>query len=98
MESSIEKDRASSESLLKLFTDHLTPSEIAVTQIKSKIAIAIESKRRALKLSQKQFAEKLSITQGMVSKMEKGDANFTIEELVDLAFKLDMDVTIELKN
>ncbi len=52
------------------------------------LSIQIIDYRRSHNLSQKGLAQKLGITQAMVSKMESGDYNFTVEHLHDIACAL----------
>ncbi|MBW6431821.1 MAG: helix-turn-helix transcriptional regulator [Bacillota bacterium] len=53
-----------------------------------KISTAIFRYRVRHKLSQKKLAEKLGVTQAMVSKLESGDYNYTIEQLWKVSSKL----------
>ncbi len=53
-----------------------------------KISTAIFKYRAKHKLSQKKLAEKLGITQAMVSKLESGDYNYTVEQLWKISQKL----------
>jgi DNA-binding XRE family transcriptional regulator len=53
-----------------------------------KISTAIFMYRTKHKLSQKKLAEKLGVTQAMVSKLESGDYNYTIEQLWKISQKL----------
>jgi DNA-binding XRE family transcriptional regulator len=62
-----------------------------------KISTAIFMYRTKYKLSQKKLAEKLGVTQTMVSKLESGDYNYTIEQLWKISQKLGLsfDVVFE---
>ncbi len=53
-----------------------------------KISTAIFMYRTKHKLSQKKLAEKLGVTQAMVSKLESGDYNYTVEQLWKISQKL----------
>ena len=53
-----------------------------------KISTAIYMYRSKHGLSQKKLAEKLGVTQSMVSKLESGDYNYTIEQLWKVSSKL----------
>jgi len=53
-----------------------------------KISTAIFEYREKEKLTQKELAEKLGITQVMVSKLESGIYNYTVEQLCKIANKL----------
>jgi len=62
-----------------------------------KITTAIFKYRTTYKLSQKKLAEKLGVTQAMVSKLESGDYNYTVEQLWKISQKLGLsfDVVFE---
>lgn len=53
-----------------------------------KISTAIFNYRIRHKLSQKKLAAKLGVTQAMVSKLESGDYNYTIEQLWKISQKI----------
>ncbi len=59
-----------------------------------KISTAIFMYRTKHKLSQKKLAEKLGVTQAMVSKLESGDYNYTIEQLWKVSSKLGLNFDI----
>lgn len=59
------------------------------------ISTAIFDYRMKHKLSQKQLAEKLGVTQAMVSKLESGDYHYTVEQLWKIAKKLDFRLNID---
>jgi ribosome-binding protein aMBF1 (putative translation factor) len=62
-----------------------------------KVSTAIFDYRIKNKLSQKKLAEKLGVTQAMVSKLESGDYNYTLEQLWKISNKLGLkfDVVFE---
>lgn len=55
------------------------------------IAAKIELKRTALGMTQKEFAKKMGVSQGMVSRWESGTYNFTITTLNDICQKLELE-------
>lgn len=55
------------------------------------ISAKIEEKRHSLGLNQKEFAKMMNVTQGMISKWESGEYNFTITMLEKICSKLDLD-------
>ena len=73
-------------------TDWLTQgfSKVELKQNKdlALISASIESKRINLGLSQKEFANLLGVSQGMVSRYESGEYNFSIETLNELCSKI----------
>lgn len=54
------------------------------------ISANIERKRVELGMNQKQFAEYMGVSQGMVSKWESGEYNFTISTLNEICGKLNI--------
>lgn len=49
-----------------------------------------------MKMTQKEFAEHIKVSQGMISKWESGNYNFSIKTLAEVAEKLDMELYINL--
>ena len=76
--------------LLDNLTADLTTEDILFAGIKGIIAAEISVKRQSLGMNQKQFAEYMDVSQGMVSKWETGEANFTLQTLAKIAIKLDL--------
>lgn len=84
--------------LLSLFEDSISTTDIISSDCLANISSAIVKKRIELNLSQKEFAEKLNISQSMVSKWESSDYNFTIKTLAEIAVKLNMQLHVELSD
>lgn len=82
--------------LFAIFEDVISTADVISADCQAKISSAIVKKRIELNLSQKAFAEKLGVSQGMVSKWESDDYNFTIQSLADIAAKLNMHLHVEL--
>lgn len=76
--------------------ESLTLADVVAAKLQAKIAVAIVRKRLELGMTQKEFAEKMQVSQGMVSKWESEDYNFTIESLAQIAEKLDLQLDISL--
>lgn len=49
-------------------------------------------------MTQKEFAKHIKVSQGMISKWEGGDYNFSIKSLAEFAEKLDMELYVNLKS
>lgn len=66
-------------------------NEVELTSIKqlALISAKIEMKRSEMKMSQKEFAKFMGVSQTMVSKWESGEYNFSIGTLVEICDKLD---------
>lgn len=76
-----------------LFSD-LTEAEIKSSLFKGAIAAEFIKQRRERKLTQKEFADLLDVTQGMISKWESLNYNITVSSLIEIFSKLDVDVDI----
>ncbi|MBD5548187.1 MAG: helix-turn-helix transcriptional regulator [Lachnospiraceae bacterium] len=82
--------------LLELFEKDVTIADINASRILGNISASIVKKRVELHMTQKEFAAHMSVSQGMVSKWEGGDYNFSIKTLADIVEKLDMELTVNL--
>lgn len=78
--------------------DCLSETEKKQGKLRGMVSAAIENKRHELGLTQKQFADLLEITQGMVSKLENSENNITVDKLVELFEKLDIKYKIEIED
>lgn len=83
--------------LLELFEDSLKPSDLVEARAISHVTGTIIKERKRLGLDQKEFAEKLGVSQSLVSRWENGNSNFTIKSLAEIAAKLDMCLDIKIK-
>lgn len=90
-------DIAGLEDILQLFEDNVSVSDINASRYLGKISAAIVKKRVEMGMTQKQFSEYVGVSQGMVSKWEGGDYNFTIRALAEIAEKLDLELYLNLK-
>lgn len=61
------------------------------------IGAEIVMKRREKGMNQKQFAEFMGVSQGLVSRWERGETNFTLETLVNIASKLGLEMQSPIK-
>ncbi len=78
--------------LLTSLSVSLSAEEVAFNGLCGVICGEIVAQRVKRNMSQKQFAEFMGVSQGMVSKWERGDCNFTLQSLVHIATKLDIPV------
>lgn len=84
--------------ILELFESELSIADINASKYLGKISAAIVKKRIELKMTQKEFAKHMSVSQGMVSKWEGGDCNFTVKTLSEIAERLNLNLYISLKD
>lgn len=83
--------------MLDLLSEYTSRSDIYAAKAIAKISMSIFNQRKELKMTQKQFAKMMGVTQGMISKWESADYNFTIETIAQIAEKLHMVFEIDLK-
>ena len=80
-----------------MFSD-IPSDEKKEINLKGKIAAAIINKRYKLNMSQTEFANKMNVSQTMVSKWESGDYNFSCDIIEKLLPKIGLNLSIEDKN
>ncbi len=78
------------EHLLAALSGHMSDEDLLLSVLQADIASTIASSRAAKKISQKELAESMGVSQGLVSRWENGDVNFTLQTLVRIAFQLDI--------
>lgn len=76
--------------LLSSLVSKLEEDEMVLATLQGMIAAEISMKRQELKLSQKEFAEKMSVSQSLVSRWENGDTNYTLQTLVKICSILEL--------
>ncbi len=62
----------------------------------AKISAQIERCRLDMEMTQEEFAKYLGVSQGMVSRWENRDYNFTVKSLNDICQKLNLSLTIDM--
>lgn len=70
------------------FTEFFTDEEWETRNTLALLGYEIECARIELGKSQEEFADLMGVTQGMVSRWENGEYNFTIKKLSEIAVKL----------
>jgi len=74
--------------MLDYLSGFLSKTDIYAAKAIAKISMFIYQYRRELNMTQKAFAEMMGVTQGMVSKWESADYNFSIDNIAQIAEKL----------
>ena len=83
------------EDMMDIFKNDITAADIMSANISAEISSFLVHKRMSMGLNQTQFGEYMGVSQGMVSKWEGGEYNYTIESLCRIASKLDLDLTVK---
>lgn len=63
----------------------------------AKISAHIERCRIEMGMTQQEFADYMGVTQGMVSKWESREYNFTIKTLNEICQKIDLELSVSLE-
>lgn len=82
--------------LLSIF--EVSASDTIAAKLLSQVSNALVKKRIEKKMNQKEFAQFMQVSQGMVSKWEGADYNFSIKTIAKIADKLDVNVNIVFEN
>ncbi len=80
--------------VLSVFDTATSAADIIAAKALAGISAEIVKHRISLGMTQKQFAEYMEVSQGMVSKWESADYNFSVKSLAHIAAKLDMDIAV----
>lgn len=83
------------EKMINFLSNYVSKSELYAANVIAKISMFIYQYRQNLKMTQKEFASKMGVTQAMISKWESADYNFTIETIAQISEKLDYTFDIE---
>jgi transcriptional regulator with XRE-family HTH domain len=66
-----------------------------VSRVREAVAAAIRERRKELKLTQQQVADRLGISQQVIARIESGASNMTVATLARIADALEADLGIE---
>lgn len=75
----------------------ISEAEVKTTVELAKISAKIERCRLDLGMTQKEFADYMGVTQGMVSKWESREYNFTIRSLNEICQKLGLSLSMSME-
>ena len=79
-------------------TESLSEAEIKSTIELAKISAKIEKCRQNMNMTQKEFAEYMNVSQGMISKWESREYNFTIKSLNEICEKLHLSLKLDMQS
>ena len=80
------------DALLSALSDSLSDEELLLSVLQADIAARITSARASKSLSPKELADSMGVSQGLVSRWESGDVNFTLQTLARIALKLGIEM------
>ena len=78
-------------------TEAFSEAEVKSTVELAKIFARIEKCRQNMNMTQKEFAEYMNVSQGMVSKWESREYNFTIRSLNEICEKLHLSLNLDMQ-
>lgn len=81
--------------LFDFMSNYISKCDIYAAKNIAKVSAYICKKRNELKMTQKEFAKMMNVSQGMISKWESANYNFTIETISYIAEKLNATFDIE---
>lgn len=84
--------------LINLMSEQLSESDLIASEQLANISSQIVASRIERKMTQKEFAEFMDVSQGMISKWESENYNFTVETLAKICEKLNLELEINFKN
>lgn len=76
--------------------DQEREKRIEIEKIKSKIAQIIYENRLKLNLTQDNLADELGVEQQVISRLEKGNQNITLESLINLLYALEIKFDVKV--
>lgn len=85
------------EELFSALSEGFSDEEMTLALLQGFIASEITVRRVKRGMSQAQLAELMGVSQGLVSRWENGETNFTLETLVKIASKLDIEIQCPFK-
>ena len=87
-------DKSQTKALISALSEGMPAEELMLSGLQSLIAAAITMKRHELKMSQKELANTMGVSQTSVSKWESGETNFTLKTLVQIASALGLEMNV----
>ena len=81
--------------MFDFLSNYISKSDVYAARAISKVSTFIYKYRKELNMSQRDFARMMGVSQGMVSKWESAEYNFTVENIANIAEKLGVIFDIE---
>ena len=78
-------------------SEEVPESEVKATVELAKFSAQIERSRLEKGMTQQEFAKYMGVSQGMISKWESREYNFTIKTLNEICEKINLELTIDLQ-
>lgn len=91
------KEKIASAKKSSWVTEGFSESEVKTIVELARISAKIERRRLELGMTQQEFAEYMDVSQGMVSKWESREYNFTIRSLNEICGKLELNLSLSIE-
>ena len=82
--------------LFDVFAEQMSSGDFKAALLNAQFSARITKERIGRKMTQKDFAKLLGVSQPMVSKWEAGDYNFTISSISQIFEKLGLDYSFDI--
>ncbi len=86
--------KGNTKEMYEFISNYISKSDIYAASVIAKISAFIINYRYKTGMTQKEFAKFMGVTQGMISKWESAEYNFSVESIAQIAEKLGVTVDI----
>ncbi len=86
--------KGNTKEMYEFVSNYISKSDIYAASVIAKISAFIINYRYKTGMTQKEFAKFMGVTQGMISKWESAEYNFSVESIAQIAEKLGVTVDI----
>ena len=86
--------KGNTKEMYEFISNYISKSDIYAASVIAKISAFIINYRYKTGMTQKEFAKFMGVTQGMISKWESAEYNFSLESIAQIAEKLGVTVDI----
>lgn len=88
--------KGNTKEMYEFISNYISKSDIYAASVIAKVSAFIINYRYKTGMTQKEFAKFMGVTQGMVSKWESAEYNFSVESIAQIAEKLECTFDIEI--
>lgn len=86
--------KGNTKEMYEFISNYISKSDIYAASVIAKVSAFIINYRYKTGMTQKEFAKFMGVTQGMISKWESAEYNFSVESIAQIAEKLGVTVDI----
>ena len=89
--------KGTTKEMYSLLASYISKSDIYAASVIAKVSAFIINYRNRTGMTQKEFADYMGVSQGMVSKWESAEYNYSVESIAQIAEKLGYTFDVEFK-